>query len=75
MVKLFPARKVKITRVYLLDCDDCDAAWTDLGHCTTRREADQAKRDHVRWHRTEGAAASTPDPPRAGPWGGGVGDR
>jgi hypothetical protein len=47
----FPAKKVRITRVYLVDCDECDAVTPDLTACTTRREADEARQNHIDWHR------------------------
>jgi hypothetical protein len=50
----FSASSVRIRRVYQVDCDVCgDAVDTADGMhgALTRDGADEAKRDHVDWHR------------------------
>jgi hypothetical protein len=62
----FAASNVHIRRVFLVDCDACGEAVDDgnSGHgALTRGEAEQAKKDHVEWHRRP--LASEPDPPRS----------
>jgi hypothetical protein len=47
----FPARKVTISRVYMVDCEDCGAVNQALGDCETPAQARQLKQDHVDRHR------------------------
>jgi hypothetical protein len=46
--RAYPAGKVHIARVYFVTCDDCGAVSADLAACTTRADAEKAKRAHVR---------------------------
>jgi hypothetical protein len=57
----FPASKIEITRVYLVDCEVCGAVNGALGDCQTPAQARAMKADHLRRHR-EGED-ETPDPP------------
>jgi hypothetical protein len=63
----FPASRIKITRVYLVDCIVCGAVNASLADCLTPAEAAELKRDHLRRHH-EGED-EIPDPPRSvGKW-------
>jgi hypothetical protein len=52
--KQFPSSEVRITRVYLVDCDACGERVDDsnAGHGEdTREAAEETKAGHVAWHR------------------------
>jgi hypothetical protein len=48
-----PASKVRITRVYLVDCDVChEGIEPESGGLLDRREAERVKQRHLDGHRT-----------------------
>lgn len=58
----FPASKVRITRVYLVDCDECGERVDDsnAGHGDPSKSgAEQTRDSHVEWHRREQALATS----------------
>jgi hypothetical protein len=48
----FPASKVTITPVFLVDCEVCGAVNLALGDALTRDDARRLKADHVEKHRS-----------------------
>ncbi len=59
--RVFPASKVSITRVYLVDCEACGAVNLALGDAPTRPTAQRLKREHVEWHRQQEREAADGD--------------
>lgn len=50
----FPASKVRITRVYIVDCDVCAQRASDDEFYVDRAEAEEQRQMHIDWHRREG---------------------
>lgn len=55
-IRGFPSSEVEITRRYLIDCRSCGDAVDDgeaFRGTLTRARAEEAKREHIAWHRRE----------------------